>query len=521
MRRVRRPASHVLSVVVALAVTAQGPAVRAQAPAPTALPAPAATPELAPEHALALALESNPSFRAALFDAVAARAAADSASAARMPTFVTNTNGAYREGMSATQMGGIRTRDRTVSNTLGLRYTTDVGTVLALDVVNTTIWREINRDNSTSALSLIGPSHSTTATLTARQPLIRGAGHDAVLAAQRQADAREEQLENTTESSASQLVADVLTAYWELWYAERSVAVQRAAVELATRQLTEARQKLRLGTLAEADVLRFATEEASLRETLTQAEATATGRALELGRLLGLEGAAALALDTVDAPPELPTVPALDPAIESLRASSPSLLALAAQVEGARAQAEGAVNASRARLDLTGTLGAAALWAPNDPYSGVWSFPGGRPAVVATMGLELELPLVSSVRQAQRANARATLDAAETRYDAEAARLSASLATEHASLASIVARVELARATADVSSQLAEAERARLALGTSTPTVVVQAQQTARESELRYARTRVDSALSSVRFANSAGTLLDRFGIEVPEGVSP
>lgn len=497
----------------------------AAAPTEPAGGAPGATsvgalPTITQVSAFAMALEANPSFRATLFDAIAARAAAESASSARAPTFVTTTSGGYREALTPTGAGGVRTRDRTISNTMGLRYTTNVGTVLALDIVNTTLWREINRDNSSTALSLIGPTHTASATISARQPLIRGAGRDVVLATQHQADASEVRAESDAEVAASQLVVDVLTAYWELWYADRSLGIQSAAVELATRQRAEADQRVRLGTESPAGVLRFATEEASLHETWLTARTARAARAIELARLIGYAADGGESLATPEDPPELAVVPDLAQALETMVLRAPSLRSLEAQIDAARAQQVAATSASRPRLDVTGTLGTVGLWAHNDTLTG-FQFPGGRPAIVGTVGLELELPLVSDIRAAQRAAAQAQLDAAESRRAAEVARLRASLATEFATLEATVGRAALAQATAQVAADLAEAERARLSLGTSTSTTVVQAQQTARESQLRVARALVDGVLSAARVAHATGVLLNRFGLVVPEEVSP
>lgn len=467
---------------------------------------------------LALALEANPTLRAAVFDAAAARADARVAETARTPTFTASSLGQYNESIGGTANGANRTRSWAIQSQAALSFTTNVGTVVSVTVGSTTQWRQAGLTPGVTTVVTIGPTHSASATVTARQPLLRGRGRDAVLADQRAAEARALSSEADATVAASQLVRDVLSAYWELWYADRALQVQREAVELATRQAALAQQQRTLGTIAPADVLQFVTAEASLREQIATAEATRTSRAVAFGRLLaiGSEDSERLQIDA-SAPGE-PETPMLATLLGRMRADSPQIQALEADVEAARASAVAARNAARARLDATGSAGLAGLWM-EDAYQGL-TLPGGRPAVVASVGLELELPVSSERRAAQRASADAAVEAAESRLAASVAQLEADLASQLASFRSAVARTSLTVDTARVSEQLAEAERGRLGLGTSTPNVLLQAQQTARESVLRHDRALADAAVASLSLEHGAGTLLDRFDLPAPEGTS-
>lgn len=489
--------------------------------AAAAVAATAAVPaqELTLQAALALALEANPSLRATLLDAVAARETSVASRSSRQPTFVASTDGAYNEAIAGTSQGAVRTRSRSLGGAAGLRYTTSVGTVLSLDVRHTVLWREVNITPNTSALVLIGPTHTAQATLSATQPLIRGAGRDAALGNERTAAAQAVSEERSADDATSQLVVDVLSAYWELWYAERALEVDRASVVLSQRQLDDAERRGGLGTLAPADALRFATEHASRVQAASASEVTVRSRALELGRLLAFGGASATAIHVGVAPPPRPELPSLASMLDGLVRRSPALAALAAGVEASRAQQASAVDGSHPRLDLTGSLGVASLFM-QDAYAGL-RMPGGRPAVIATAGLSLELPLVSSIARAQRAAATASLDAAELRYAAEVARAEATIATRHEELRGALATIELADRTAELATRAADAERGRNAIGTSTPTALLEAQQSERQAALASFRARVDAELASARLAHSAGRLLERFDADAPEGGAP
>lgn len=509
-----------LSPLCAFALVSATLPVRADAPAaPTSIPtAPAtAAPTTQDEAtldvagALALALEHNPSFRASLFDAVAARAQTTAATDARVPVLTASASGAYTETITGTASGAVRTNSRQIAGSLGIAYTSPVGTVIEASLGSTTQWRAVNRDPSTTQLFLIGPNYLAQATIAARQPLLRGRGREAVLAEQRQAEANEASAGHDVDDAASQLVADVLAAYWELWYAERALEVQAEAAALATRQHEEARARQRLGTIATADVFQFATAEASLRETLVTARATRTARALELARLLGDPSLAATSLRVADVPPEATEPPPISAIVAALTRRSPALLAIREDIRAAEQRVVAARNAARARLDLTTGAGAAALFMEDD-YPGL-QLPGGRPAFSVNGGLELELPLASNRARGELAAANAQLEAAEQRYAASVASIQADVATRHAELVAAIERITLVTDTANVAAELAAAERGRLTLGTTTPAVLIEAQQQERESRLRLDRTAADAAIAALRFEDGAGLLLERFSI--------
>ncbi|MBX3245631.1 MAG: TolC family protein, partial [Myxococcales bacterium] len=250
----------------------------------------AAQPEaqtLTAEAALATALTESPELRATLLDTLAARAATRAAADARTPIFRAGVDTSFRENFSGTAVGVVRNDNRAVGGSLGLSWVSDLGTTVSLDVTSSAQWRTVNRDPSTRLSFTIGPNYVGQALVTARQPLLRGGGRDAVLAAEREAEALEHSSMHQRDALASQLVRDVLVAYWELWYAERALAVDREAEGLAERQLREAEQRVELGTFAPTEALRFGSELARLREARRGSEATRRARALELARLLG------------------------------------------------------------------------------------------------------------------------------------------------------------------------------------------------------------------------------------------
>lgn len=468
---------------------------------------------LTPQAAIERAFAQNPDARVARLRVDQARTQLQAAQGARVPTFVAGTSASYNERLSGTRnpvdnsSGIARNNSRTIAGSAGLRYTSDWGTALSLDVATNTQWQQLNPTPATNNTINIGPNYSASTTLTVRQPLLRGAGSEGQLGAITAASASLNQAERTREATASQLMRDVLSAYWELWYAERALILQRESLAVAEQQLQETRVRVEtLGTAARTDLHRFATERSSMLEAVASAEATRRTRAYELGRLLGLAPPEAASLRLVDDAPAIAAPVPAELAIEAALTQAPELHALEQQIEAERARAATARNAAKTRLDVVSTLGASGLWA-DDSLRGL-ELPGSRPALVGTIGLELELPVGGSQLDANLASALATKSQAEAQLEARQAQLRADVASSHETLSSAMQRVALSQDSVDNARAVVEGEQQRLSLGTATSSDVILAQQTFRETELRRLRTVVDAAVASARLRQATGQLL-------------
>ena len=502
------------SLLVAL-VLAGSTAASAAAQGTTVGPAGASTAPLRVADALGAALQANPSVRASLFEVVVAREATRATENARTPVFRASMDGTYRESFSGTADGAVLNDARSVTAGLGLDWTSEVGTTISIDLSTSASWRTVNRDPSTTTSYAIGPNYDTQLLATVRQPLMRGRGRDVTLASERSARAGAEAARANRDLAVSGVIRDLLSAYWELWYAERALEVQRGAEALAEQQLREATAQVALGTLAPAERLRFASELASLRETRRTAELTVATQRFTLAQLLAADA------DGLSVDPEVPAVPTLGELrvlLEKAERSSPEILALDATLEQARQSALSARDATRAQVDLVGSAGMVTLWA-DDSLPGL-QLPTGRPGFIVSGGLEIELPLGSSAADAQRAQAEAQLEVAQAQRQVGNLNGSTAVLSAYESAVTAAERIPLAAESASVAEELATAERGRLELGTSTPSVLVEAQQDAREAELRRLRALVDAMVAVRDLEHTAGVLLDRFSLRGSAGLS-
>ena len=164
-------------------------------------------------------------------------------------------------------------------------------------------------------------------------------------------------------------------------------------------------------------------------------------------------------------------------------------------------------NADQPRVDLFAKGSVGTLWDQDQSFS----LGGGRPTYGVLGGVEVELPLGSGRTGADAAAAQAELDAAQARYEGQVQALRARASSLGVNLQAAADQVSLTGETAAVASQLAEAERQRLLLGTTTSQNVVTAEQTSREAELRRLQALVNQASARFELEHTTGHLLDRF----------
>lgn len=459
------------------------------------------------------AVESSPALRATRFDRDAALAAVRSAIGARGATFTANAQGSHNESFNAAPTAVTRGQQDTLSLGATFSAMTDLGTTFDLGLSSSVGWRTANLNPSMATLFSLGPNYGTTLTLDLRQPLLRGAGEDATLGARRQAEAAREAADYDARTAASQLVRDVVVAHRELAYAEDARSVSRDAVTLAEQQAREAETRVSLGTVARTEALRFAAELASARRTLRAADVTVETAALTLAQLVGVTVPAASGLhaERDDAPIVGRLV--LAELVEDALASSPELASLAANVESLRARERTLADADEVRLDVIAQLGVGVLYNPTTISD--FTLPDGRPALSATGGVELELPVGDSQARADRQQASAAVDAAIARQEARRTEIERDVASAIATLIAARERAGLANEAASIAHELAEAERTAQRLGTATSLEVVVAQQSERTSALDALRAEADAREAEVRLADLTGALLARYGVEV------
>jgi outer membrane protein len=412
----------------------------------------------------------------------------------------------FGAGVGTTHEGSPAGAQRSYDANASLSRTFPTGTSAELSVRGQRFENDSDF-NSVGFGSNLPNGYGAAARATVTQPLLRGAGKsigELGLRSARQSRTLAQQSERRAES---ELVRDVLLAYSELWYADESVRIERAALALAREQEQQAVDQQQHGALAPADVFTFQTRVASLEETLLMTLAAREERSRELSRLMGesAEQAPELTASALPEPGPLPTTQAV---ADALRTGSLELAELETQVKLARTRAEVAGDASRARLDLEGYL---ETRGQAETVPGAFQSAGELDWWTVHVGATFELPLDGTKHRAEKQSALLAVRIAEQSVKAARDRLAADAVNSVARARTAQERVTLSARTVAVAEKAHEAAKGRYELGGGIAIQVQQAEEDLRRARLSLARTRVDLVQAEIGVRHLAGTLVAEF----------
>lgn len=128
----------------------------------------------------------------------------------------------------------------------------------------------------------------TAARLTLKQPLVRGFGPDVALITQRRAELQFAITTIDAQVKAEEMIRDIVSAYWEVAFANYQVDTRNRAVELAAQQEKTTRDELRAGKSPQ-NALNAVLYEVNIRkEALISAQLDLEKKSMELRRKVGL-----------------------------------------------------------------------------------------------------------------------------------------------------------------------------------------------------------------------------------------
>jgi outer membrane protein TolC len=375
--------------------------------------------------------------------------------------------------------------------------------------------------NSNSSAALANPSgigYQTTLRATLSQPLLSGYGSTVNETGLRVARIEKTRLQKSHERQSSELLRDALLAYWELWYAARTIEIQTAALALASNQEREANLRVKQGALSPADALKFRTQVATLSESLLTARSNERTQAFELGRLLGVVTEAHNWVAAEVEPETVEFRPRKD-VLWKMLAESPAIADLKEAVRIAEERQRTAGDEFRSRLDLQTWVEATGLG--KEKVGPALQQTRQLDAVSFFGGLTYQATLDAKRLNATRAQAvtavriaRANLDVATQQIEAQVSQLLLKADLAKGSF-------EAATLTQDVAKQQAENERQRFSLGAATPLDVQVAEDAFRQAQQRVLRARVDQVKAWLSLAHASGELLARYVVQVPNTKTP
>lgn len=489
------------SLVALLVATAAG----AQPDAAEATRAASALRRLQVEQAVAQALRNNPGHKVSELDVLRAQEALRGEEGRYPFVFLADAGFTRSDNPRLGPNDSVSSSvNRTYALGSALRKTWATGTAAEVRVEGRRFENDITT-NPAQPSTVSGTGYNTTARASVTQPLLRGAGTGVGELELRAARASRSAADRGLARDTSALVRDVLTAYWELWYAGRATDIERNALATAKRQEAEAEARVAAGAVAPADVLSFNTRVAQLEEAVVGADISREQRALAVLELMGdTSDTGQGLLATSSLPPARPLSTRRD--VEAaLRSDSVELATLEAQLVVARTRAEYAGEQSRPRLDLSGYLESNGV---SEALPRSFARTGQMGWVTGHVGLTFELPLDDSRRQSEKSAALLNVRIAETQIRAARQRIGTDASLAVARETAAARRLALAERTFDVAKRTHEAERARFELGQSIPIQVQQAEDDLKQAELRVTRARVDMVQSQIQLDHLTGRLI-------------
>jgi outer membrane protein len=303
--------------------------------------------------AIDAAVNGSTTVRVAAADLAAARGSARKERGAFDPELFADFNHLESEQQAASIFAGTKTQQTFASG--GARVTLPTGGRLSasLDAI---------RSDNNSSINTLRPQYDAAGRLTLRQPLLKGFGPGAW--SERSAAGRDLEAAQARYSDAVSAVrAQAERTYWDLYAAERDLAVSRLIREQATALLSRAQFRSRAGLVGPNQVANAEVFLAEQEQAVLDREEDLDRVSDRLGSILGFRATGDVPrFRPVDEPPSEFPVEDQDALVGRALANNAELKARERDVAAARARYSGAKWNAYPQLDVFGTLGGAGLF---------------------------------------------------------------------------------------------------------------------------------------------------------------
>ena len=487
---------------------------------------------LTADDAVRLALDNNLGIQIARFNPQMQDLSVALARSAWVPNFTTVVQGA---GTSTPNSGFLS------GATTGQNKTTTGRVLSNVGVLQQTPWGgsysvgwDSTRSTTSNVFSSFSPQLQSSLSIDIRQPLLRNFSIDnlrqQVILSEKERDISDFQLQQTIATTSRA----VRNAYWDLAYANASLAVQRQSLDLANESLRETNARIQIGTTPPIDAVEAQAEVAARQQAVIVAEAQIETAQDNL-RALVFNQSSPDFWTTRIVPTELP---AFAPATVNVDAAVRNALQMRTDLLQARKSLEAAdVNIRYFRNqtlpDVAATFDYGLTGLGGTPVARTNSFgipiavPAGTSRTFAsvlgdlfanqypswTLGLNISYPLGRSQQEANLARAQLETTQAETQLKSAELQVVTQVRNVARQVVTSERLVDSTRAARELAEQRLDAEQKKLAAGTSTTFLVFQAQRDlaqARNDELNailaYNRAQTDFETVQVAPVGGAST---------------
>ena len=378
------------------------------------------------------------------------------------------------------------------------------GTDVSVDLSGNRSWSDLYSDRYESRVGL-----------SVTQALLQGRGLDVNLANLRQAKLGTRLSQYELRGFAEALVASIEETYWDYALSQHQIRIFEESMRLAERQLKETEEIIKVGRMAETEIIASQAELALRRQELILARTTMQTTRLRLLRLLNPPGANLW--DREIHLLEKPAVPKVDmddvnTHVKVALRMRPDLNQARLGVKIGELEIVKTKNGLLPKMDLFITLGKTGY---ADSFGSSVSNITGDGFDILT-GLTFRFPFRNRDARARHGRAMISLDQTEEAVDNLSQLVELDVRTAYIELVQTMEQIDASRATRQLEEEKLRVETEKFRVGRSTNFLVAQAQRDLVRSQISEIRSVANVLKAFVRLHRVEGSLLERRGIRAP-----
>ena len=453
---------------------------------------------------------------------------------ALQPAFKFSANMARDSSLSSSQLNGASTRiqdtglfDANVSQLLptGTSFTADIN---------------MNRLLTNSNNSVFNPSYTSRATFTVGQHLLQNRGRVVNMRQILEGRNTEKSSEAAFELQLTTLIVQAQKSYWSLVFAAENLDVMQHQLERAQVLLDQNRQKVEIGTLAQADLFPTQGQVATVTDQLVQARYSVNSAEDQLKTLVSSDKDPSLflmRLKALDLPtrPESVRIPAYDEALRIALENRPEIRQAQLDLKNKDIEIQYTNNQRKPVFDITAAFDQNGLGGtqrrgfllnspPENVPGGVFNSLGqlfGYGYTGFSGGFNITIPLDNKAANAAYQKALNDQRMSRGLMDSTIQAIALDVRNTLMAVEMYKSRIDTAKTARELAEQTLEADQAKFDLGTGTIQFVLNDQTALAQAQTNEVQIIVNFTAALADLDRSMGMTLKKNNIELDRTLGP
>jgi len=356
---------------------------------------------------------------------------------------------------------------------------------------------------------------STRLGLSITQSLLRGYGTDVNLAQLRQSRIETDITQYGLRGFSESLLAQVENTYWEYALSQRQMEIVEESLKLARQQITETEEMIKVGAMAESELVAVQAEVAAQQQGLINAKSNFESNRLRLLRLLNPPGQTLWDREiNMVHPPTLPEIKldVVETHVALAIRMRPEMNQAKLDIQKEKLEIVRTKNGLLPKMDLFITLGKTGY---ADSFSGsVKDIDGDSYDMMA--GINFKYPIFNRDAGAQHRRAILRRDQTEMALDNLKQLVELDVRNAYIEVNRTKEQISASTATRKFQEEKMRIETEKFRVGLSVNFIVAQAQRDLLSSRINEVQAVVNYLKALINFYRQEGSLLERRGINAP-----